>query len=107
MSRLSEVPEPRWSKVEADPDSLAEHVEAVLMGLTANLTQILAHRPTEPATGDHVHDIPLDAWRRAIDQWCRSPFVRRHYPEDLVAGLAEALKAFDDEDLRVFLTSLL
>ena len=107
MSRLSEVPESRWSRVEAHPDSLAEDVEAVLMGLTATLSQVLSHGPTEPATDEHVHDIPLDAWRRAIDEWCRSPFVRRQYPEDLVAGLAEAVIAFDDEDLQVFLTSLL
>jgi hypothetical protein len=97
----------KWATSQAAAEvPLGESVEAITQGLAGWIQRVLEVPPPEPCGEANFNDIPLREWRRAVQEWCDSPFVRRAYGDDLPRGLAMAIGDFDDATLVAFLESM-
>ena len=98
----------QWTQSETKPKvPLGTEVEAITQGLAAWIQEILLVPPAEPCDEGNFGNIPLREWRRALQEWCQNPFVRRAYGRDLTKGLAMSLQDFDDATLMAFLESVI
>ena len=85
---------------------LSDHLESMTDALAAWVLNVTTVPPPEPCLALNYCDIPVAEWRRALDEWCRSAFVRRAFGYQATEGLRMALGDFDDPALVEFLQSL-
>ena len=89
-----------------DEVRLGDAICAISDAVAGWIARVLEDAPPEPCAGQHFAEIPLREWRRGLNEWCRSRFVRGAFGFELTEGLRLALADFDDETLVDFLESM-
>ena len=89
-----------------EPFLLGKRAQAIASALATWALRVIETAPPEPSTEVDFHGISIREWRRALDQWCRDPFVRRAHGVEAIEGLRAALMDFEDDVLFEFLRSL-
>ena len=100
-------PAPHVSHDLSEESVLGDHLESITDALASWVLTVIRTPPPEPCPEQSFWDIPVAEWRRALDEWCRSGFVRRAYGYQATEGLRMALADFDDQTVIQFLESLI
>lgn len=100
-------PAPHVSHDLSEESVLGDHLESITDALASWVLTVIKTPPPEPCFELNFWDISVTEWRRALDEWCCSAFVRRAYGYQTTEGLRMALVDFDDETVIAFLQSLI
>ena len=91
------------AQIDHSSDLFVHRVERMVTALSRYAHAIVESGPDHPCTEEHVHDVPLSEWRRAVTEWCHAEVVQEEHGQEVVTGLRLALNQFDDDELVDFL----
>lgn len=90
-----------------EPESMAHELEGFTKELKDYVRSICRDPPAEPCAEElHYFDIPMNEWRRALEDWLSRQNGGRSYSLHWIRGFRHAIRDFEDEELLVLIEEL-